>query len=314
MPEQSANRLRPPAVFPGAGISVIAPASFALPDRVERGLRSLNALGFDARLGACALERGPLYFAGTDAERLADLHAAFADETTSAVMCLRGGYGSNYLLGDLDLNLIRKHPKPFFAYSDLTGVQLRLLDELGLPAFHSPMAAADFYLEDGVHLPSFQAALAGEPYSLGAAEGLRVLKPGIAEGVLYGGCLSILVSLLGTEWEPQTEDKLLFLEDTGAKPYQVDRMLWQLQHAGKLKGVRGIVFGEMLDCVSPGASPRLLEEVILRVFDDFEGPIAIGLRSGHVSHGNVTLTFGVQAELVHTDEANLHLLQPAVTR
>jgi len=260
MPEQSANRLRPPAVFPGAGISVIAPASFALPDRVERGLRSLNALGFDARLGACALERGPLYFAGTDAERLADLHAAFADETTSAVMCLRGGYGSNYLLGDLDLNLIRKHPKPFFAYSDLTGVQLRLLDELGLPAFHSPMAAADFYLEDGVHLPSFQAALAGEPYSLGAAEGLRVLKPGIAEGVLYGGCLSILVSLLGTEWEPQTEDKLLFLEDTGAKPYQVDRMLWQLRHAGKLDGVRGVVFGEMLDCVSPGAAPELLEQ------------------------------------------------------
>jgi muramoyltetrapeptide carboxypeptidase len=314
MPEQSANRLRPPAVFPGAGISVIAPASFALPDRVERGLRSLNALGFDARLGACALERGPLYFAGTDAERLADLHAAFADETTSAVMCLRGGYGSNYLLGDLDLNLIRKHPKPFFAYSDLTGVQLRLLDELGLPAFHSPMAAADFYLEDGVHLPSFQAALAGEPYSLGAAEGLRVLKPGIAEGVLYGGCLSILVSLLGTEWEPQTEDKLLFLEDNGAKPYQVDRMLWQLRHAGKLDGVRGIVFGEMLDCVSPGAAPELLEQAILSALNGFEGPIAIGLRSGHVSRQNVTLTFGVQAELAAASEPQLHLLQAAVNR
>ena len=314
MPEQSANRLRPPAVFPGAGISVIAPASFALPDRVERGLRSLNALGFDARLGACALERGPLYFAGTDAERLADLHAAFADETTSAVMCLRGGYGSNYLLGDLDLNLIRKHPKPFFAYSDLTGVQLRLLDELGLPAFHSPMAAADFYLEDGVHLPSFQAALAGEPYSLGAAEGLRVLKPGIAEGVLYGGCLSILVSLLDTEWEPQTEDKLLFLEDTGAKPYQVDRMLWQLRHAGKLDGVRGIVFGEMLDCVLPGAAPELLEQAILSALNGFEGPIAIGLRSGHVSRQNVTLTFGVQAELAAASEPQLHLLQAAVNR
>jgi muramoyltetrapeptide carboxypeptidase len=274
----------------------------------------LNALGFDARLGACALERGPLYFAGTDAERLADLHAAFADETTSAVMCLRGGYGSNYLLGDLDLNLIRKHPKPFFAYSDLTGVQLRLLDELGLPAFHSPMAAADFYLEDGVHLPSFQAALAGEPYSLGAAEGLRVLKPGIAEGVLYGGCLSILVSLLGTEWEPQTEDKLLFLEDTGAKPYQVDRMLWQLRHAGKLDGVRGIVFGEMLDCVSPGAAPELLEQAILSALNGFEGPIAIGLRSGHVSRQNVTLTFGVQAELAAASEPQLHLLQAAVNR
>ncbi len=242
-------------------------------------------------------------------QRLADLHAAFADETTSAVMCLRGGYGSNYLLNDLDLKLIGKHSKPFFAYSDLTGVQLRLLDELGLPAFHGPMLAADFYLEDGVHLPSFQAALAGEPYSVGAAEGLRALKPGNASGVLYGGCLSILVSLLGTEWEPQTEGKLLFLEDTGAKPYQVDRMLWQLRHAGKLEGVRGIIFGEMLDCVSPGAAPDLLEEAISSALAGFDGPIAIGLRSGHVSRQNVTLTFGVQAELNVGAETQLHLLE-----
>ena len=314
MPAQTANLLKPPAVTSGAGIAVIAPASFAQPDRVQRGLQSLNALGFDARFGASALERGPLYFAGTEAQRLADLHAAFADETTSAVMCLRGGYGSGYLLGDLDLNLIRKHPKPFFAYSDLTGVQLRLLDQLGLPAFHGPMAAADFYLDDGVHLASFQAALAGELYSVGAAEGLRVLQPGKAEGILYGGCLSILVALLGTEWEPQTEDKLLFIEDIGVKPYQVDRMLWQLRHAGKLEGVRGIVFGEMLDCVSPGAAPELLEQAILSALASFDGPIAIGLRSGHVSRQNVTLTFGVPAELLADSEAELHLLEAAVKR
>ena len=211
-------------------------------------------------------------------------------------------------------NLIRKHPKPFFAYSDLTGVQLRLLDALGLPAFHGPMAAADFYLDDGVHLPSFHAALAGELYSVGAAEGLRVLQPGKAEGILYGGCLSILVALLGTEWEPQTEDKLLFIEDVGAKPYQVDRMLWQLRHAGKLEAVRGIVFGEMLDCVSPGAAPELLEQAILSALAGFDGPIAIGLRSGHVSRQNVTLTFGVPAELLADSEAELHLLEAAVKR
>jgi muramoyltetrapeptide carboxypeptidase len=312
MPDETTILFRPQAVSAGAGFSVIAPASFAQPDRVERGLASLRLLGFDARLGKSALERGPLYFAGTAAQRLADLHAAIADETTSAVMSLRGGYGSNYLLDKLDTALIRKHPKPFFAYSDLTGVQLRLLDELGLPAFHGPMLAADFYLEDGVHLPSFQAALSGSLYSLGAAEGLRVLRPGAAEGVLYGGCLSILVSLLGTEWEPQTEDKLLFLEDTGAKPYQVDRMIWQLRQAGKLDGVRGIVFGEMLDCVSPGAAPELLEQAILSALAAFEGPIAIGLRSGHVSRQNVTLTFGVQAELSAGSDAQLHLLEPAV--
>jgi len=306
--------LKPPAVAEGAGISVVAPASFAQPDRVNGGLEALRALGFSPRLSTAALERGPLYFAGSAEQRLADLHAAFADESTSAVMCLRGGYGSNYLLQGLNIKLLCNHPKPFFAYSDLTGMHLRLLDELGLPAFHGPMAAADFYLEDGVHLPSFQAALAGEPYSVSSAEGLRALKPGTASGILYGGCLSILVSLLGTQWEPKTEGKLLFLEDTGAKPYQVDRMLWQLRQAGKLEGVTGIIFGEMVDCVSPGAGPELLEEAILNALAGFEGPIAMGLRSGHVSRQNVTLTFGVPAELVAGEETQLRLLEPAVKR
>ncbi len=303
---------KPEALKQGAGVSVIAPASFAQTERVEQGVAALKALGYAPALSASARERGPIYFAGTAELRLEDLHAAFADEATSAVMCLRGGYGSNYLLECIDLRLIEEHPKVFFAYSDLTGVQLRLLDELGLPAFHGPMVAADFYLADGVHWKSFRAATAGETYSLGAAEGLRALKPGMARGTLYGGCLSILVSLLGTPWEPRTEGKLLFLEDVGAKPYQVDRMLWQLRAAGKLEGVRGIVFGEMMDCASPSAAPDLLDQAILNALDGFEGPIAMGLRSGHVSQRNVTLTFGVEAELRVGEETRLDLLEPAV--
>ena len=316
MPASTLPLLRPSAVASSATISVIAPASFAKPERVDGGLAQLRSLGFTPQLGTNTLERGPHFFAGTPAQRLSDLHFAFADPNTSAVMALRGGYGSNYLLDNLDLDQIRNHPKPFFAYSDLTGIQLHLLDHLSLPVFHGPMVAADFYLEDGVHMPSLQAALAGQPYSVGPAEGLRILKPGPKNtpvtGTLYGGCLSILVSLLGTPWEPQTEGKLLFIEDTGAKPYQIDRMLWQLRHAGKLDGIRGLIFGEMLDCASPGAPPELLDEVILRVFRDFEGPIVIGLRSGHVSRHNVTLTFGVEAAL-HTDaDVRLQLLAPAV--
>ncbi len=314
MDDPTTSLLKPPAISPGAGISVISPASSARPERVESGLDALRALGFAPQLGGHALERGPLYFAGTAAQRLADLHAAFADPGTSVVMGMRGGYGSNYLLSGLDMKLIRRNPKPFFTYSDVTGVQLRLLDQLGLPAFHGPMLAADFFQQDGVHLDSFRAALAGAPYSVGAPEGLSVLKAGKASGVLYGGCLSILVSLLGTEWEPQTEDKLLFLEDTGVKPYQVDRMLWQLRRAGKFDGVRGIVFGEMLDCVSPGAPPALLESAILSALGSFDGPVAFGLRSGHVSRQNVTLIFGVEAELTAGADAKLHLLTPAVKR
>jgi muramoyltetrapeptide carboxypeptidase len=296
----------------GVGVSVISPASFAKAERVDRGIERLRTLGFAPHLGTNTQKRGPFFFAGTSEERLADLHSAFADPESAIVACVRGGYGSNYLLNGLDLSLIKRHPKPFFAYSDLTGIQLHLLDRLGLPVFHGPMVAADFALEDGVHLASFQSALAGKPYSVGASEGLRTLKTGSASGTLYGGCLSILVALLGTLWEPPTEGKLLFLEDTGAKPYQIDRMLWQLRASGKFDHIRGIVFGEMLECSSLGASPTLLDDVILQAFRDTDIPIAIGLRSGHVSRQNVTLTFGVQAELQATSAPELHLLQPAV--
>ena len=172
-----AGLLKSPAVAKGAGVSVVAPAASAKLERAELGMKRLRALGFLPSLGHHAFQKGPLYFAGTRAQRLEDLHEAFADPDTSLVSCLRGGYGSNYLLDGLDIELIRKHPKPFFGYSDLTGIQLHLLDQLGLPAFHGPMVAADFSNENGVHLPSFQSALAGQPYSLGPAEGLRILKP-----------------------------------------------------------------------------------------------------------------------------------------
>lgn len=285
-------------------------------------MEALRSLGFLPVEAPHMLTRGPLYFAGTTEQRLLDLHAAFADDMVRVVFATRGGYGANYLLEDLDMDVLAEHPKPLFGYSDLTALQVTLLDTLNLPAFHGPMVSPDFGREDGVHLPSLLAALSGEPYKVGSAEGLRMLRSGShpdektqpVRGVLYGGCLSILTALLGTAYEPQTESKLLFLEDVSAKPYQIDRMLWQLRQSEKLDGVKAIIFGEMLDCVSPGARPDLLEEVILNALEDFEGPIAFGLRSGHVSRANVTLTFGVEAELVVSPEPELRLLEPAVAR
>jgi muramoyltetrapeptide carboxypeptidase len=305
--------LKPHAVPGDAQVAVVSPASTPQPERVERGLAALRALGLAPQTAEHILTRGPLFFAGTAQMRLSDLHHAFADDALRAIFSTRGGYGSNYLLDGLDLDLIAESAKPFIGYSDLTALHLWLLDQIQLPAFHGPMLSADFARQDGVHLASLQAALSGKPYTVGTQEGLRTLHPGRARGTLYGGCLSILVALLGTPFEPQTEGKLLFLEDVSAKPYQIDRMVWQLRQAGKLDGVRGIVFGEMLDCVSPGAPAELLDEVILRAFEDFAGPIAIGLRSGHVSRQNVTLTLGVEAELTVQEEARLHLMEPAVT-
>jgi len=309
--------LRPAAVAADSVVAVVSPASTPQQERVESGLQALRALGYTPQPAEHILTRGPLYFAGTPEMRLRDLHHAFADDEVRAIFSTRGGYGANYLLDGLDLDLIAESAKPLVGYSDLTALQIYLLDQLQIPAFYGPMLSADFARPnspdlDGLHLPSLQAAFSGKAYSLGAAEGLRTLHPGRTRGTLYGGCLSILVALLGTPYEPQTEGKLLFLEDVSTKPYQIDRMLWQLREAGKLEGVRGIVFGEMLDCISPGAPPELLDEVILRTLEDFKGPIAIGLRSGHVSRANVTLTLGVEAELRVAEGAQLNLLEAAV--
>jgi muramoyltetrapeptide carboxypeptidase len=309
--------LKPPVVKAGAQVAVIAPASSAKAERLDGGISALRGLGYKVIESKHLRGRASHYFSGTLDERLDDFHAAFADPAIEAIFCSRGGYGSNYLLQGLDLGLIRNNSKALFAYSDLSVVQTWLLDRIGLVSFHGPMVAADFYREGGVHQPSFNAAIAGGMASLGAAEGLRVLHPGSATGTLYGGCLSMIVSSLGTPFAAQTEGKLLFLEDVNVKPYQIDRMLRQLILAGKLDGVKGIIFGEMQDCALPHSEPGQLEAVILRVLDRFEGPIGFGLRSGHVSRSNVTLPFGIEAELdlgAEGDDARpkLRFLEPAV--
>jgi muramoyltetrapeptide carboxypeptidase len=279
-------------------LAVVAPASNADPEKVLRGVERLRALGHTVTLMPHALDQTWPYFAAAPEQRLADLHGAFADTEVDAVICIRGGYGSNYLLEGLDLDLLQRNAKPFIGYSDHTAIATWMLDRAGVPVLHGPMVAADFSRGDGVDLVSFASALGGHAYRLGNESGLRALQPGSARGVLYGGCLSLLVASLGTPFAAQTEGKLLFLEDLGEKPYQIDRMLRQLRLAGKFEGVKGIVFGEMLDCASPGAPADLIERVILTVLDWFPGPIAYGLRSGHVSRSNVTLPFGLKAELV----------------
>jgi muramoyltetrapeptide carboxypeptidase len=297
VPGLEVRNLTIPAVRRGSRVAVISPASYPQPDRLAKGVDALGQLGYFPSVGRQALSKANHYFAGSAQARLDDLHAAFLDPAAGAIFCSRGGYGSNYLLGSLDLGLVREHPKPFIAHSDMTCIQTWLLDQIGLASFHGPMVAGDFAAPDGVDEPSLLAALGGERWFVGEASGLRTLIPGKATGVLYGGCLTLLAASLGTPYAPRTEGKLIFLEDRDVKPYQLDRLLRQMILAGKFAGVTGIIFGEMLDCVAPGQQNSILDDVILRVLDWFQGPIAIGLRSGHASRRNVTLAFGIQAEL-----------------
>jgi muramoyltetrapeptide carboxypeptidase len=241
----------------------------------------------------------------------------FTRDEVRAIICARGGYGANYLLNTLNLDKIKAHPKIFVGYSDITTLLTHLLDSIGLVTFHGPMVTKDFAHSSEVDLGSWEAAVTGASawtLDFGSDSGAKGLIAGSAEGVLYGGCLSMLVASLGTPYELSTAGTILFIEDAAEKPYQIDRMLMQLKLADKLAGVRGIVFGEMLDCSQNKDQEYTLEEVVLRVVGDLGVPVAYGLRSGHVSRGNITLPLGVRAALdVGRKEGSLRILESATT-
>ncbi|HEY5029399.1 MAG TPA: LD-carboxypeptidase, partial [Candidatus Angelobacter sp.] len=214
----------------------------------------------------------------------------------AGLICVRGGYGSNYLLEKLDYGMIAERPKILLGCSDVTSLLTAINDRTGLVGFHGPMVAKD--IADGTFdLSSWNSALQGATNWRVATAGIEVLRTGKAAGRLYGGCLSMLVASLGTSFEVQTEGCILFIEDIAEKPYRIDRMLVQLRLAGKLDKVRGFVFGEMLDCVPPKGETYNLQQVIMRALAPYNVPVVYGLKSGHVTSGNITLPIGVQAEL-----------------
>jgi muramoyltetrapeptide carboxypeptidase len=272
---------------------VLSPASAAKAEVVEKGIDRLLHFGYKPLLMPYALASGPLYYAGTVEQRLHDLHTAFGDPGIEGLLCTRGGWGSAELLPRLDAQLIRANPKVFVGYSDHTSLHVWLWNELRMMTFYAPMVAADWSNMDGVHRATWQAAVEAKlKWSVDSRDGLRSLRGGEVEGRLLGGCLSILAEGLGTPWALRIDEPtILFLEDSGTKPYQWDRMLQHLRAAGLLKHVRGIILGDMTANVKP-YEMQLLEAACLHALEEFVGPIAIGLRSGHVVGQNRSLPLG----------------------
>jgi muramoyltetrapeptide carboxypeptidase len=311
MPSVQPSRVKPPALRSGDRVGVVAPASNIKRELLERGCDTLRRLGYEPFYFDSILDRD-LYFAGSVERRTRELEDMFVRDDIRAILCARGGYGSNYLPLVLDPNKIVRHPKILVGYSDITTLVCCMADSAKFVTFHGPMVTKDFALDDGIDLASWTAAVGGaSEWEIGPNSGARPLVQGVAEGVLYGGCLSMLVASIGTKHEILTDGTILFIEDVAAKPFQIDRMLMHLKLAGKLEGVRGIVFGEMLDCRQGPEQDYTLQEVILRVLSDLKVPVALGLRSGHVSRANITLPIGVQARLEVGDEAKLKILEAA---
>jgi len=292
------ERVHPAALRSGDIVGIIAPASGFHRDDLEAGCAELLRLGYQPFYLPSIFER-QLYFAGSVQRRVDELHEMFSRAEVKAILCARGGYGSNYLLPYLDLELIRANPKIFAGCSDVTALLTYLCDAAGLVTFHAPMVAGDLARPGGLDEASWLVALtSGEAYQREfSVEEVQPLAEGTATGILYGGCLSLLCASLGTSYEIRTQGTILFLEDRAERPYRIDRMLMQLKLAGKFEGVQGMVFGEMVDCGEPGALDYTLQDVVMRILADLQVPIAFGLRSGHVSRGSITLPFGVRAQL-----------------
>ncbi len=306
--------VKPPALRPGDTVGIVAPASNLRRADLDAGCNALRSAGYRPLYLDSILDQD-FYFAGSVERRAREVEEMFVRDDVRAIVCARGGYGANYLLNKLDLNIVKAHPKIFVGYSDVTALLTWFHDATGLVTFHGPMVAKDWAHNGGVDAASWQAALsATTAWDVALGAEVSALVEGDAEGVLYGGCLSILVASLGTPWEIKTAGTILFLEDIAAKPYQIDRMLMQLKLAGHFNAVRGIVFGEMIDCIQIANQNYTLQEVITRIVGDLNVPVAFGVRSGHVTSGNITLPFGVRAKLAVRDgHVALKILEAAVT-
>ena len=300
------NTIRPQALSAGDTVGVVAPAGPIEREALEAGCATLREMGYKPVYCESILDRD-MYFAGSAERRLNELHGMFRREDVRAIICARGGYGCNYLLPELDLELIRKHPKILVGYSDVTTLLTYISDQTGLVTFHGPMVAKDFAAPGGMDIDSWHGSVSqARPFKKRfAPDDVVPLVRGRTEGRLYGGCLSMLTASLGTPYEIQTDGAILFVEDIAARPYQVDRMLMQLKLAGKFDGVRAIVFGDFRDCDAEEGSGYTLQDVIVRVVGGMGMPVAYGLRSGHVCGGNMTIPIAVEANVSVEDEVVL---------
>ncbi len=291
---------RPAALQEGDCIGLAAPASPFDKQALLAGIDVLQGWGFRVHYTSRVFDQHR-YLAGTDAARAAELHALFANPDIKAIFCCRGGYGSQRLLPYLDADLIAAHPKIFMGYSDLTSLLLYLQTQCGLVTLHGPVVAKDIRpdLAPAVQR-QIKGILTGDRDAMQPPESLMgtltALGPGEAEGPLLGGCLSLLMSAMGTPYQPDTRGAILLLEDRGERLYVIDRMLTALRLAGVFDDVRGLVFGSLEPAAIDSDQPYGVQEIILDVLGDLQIPILYGFPAGHCA-SPLTLPFGTRVAI-----------------
>lgn len=313
------NRLqKPKALQPGDRIGLIAPSGPVVdPDRVDASIEKLLEFGFHVTVGkSCHSLYG--YLSGDDETRANDINQMFADSNIDAIICLRGGYGTPRLLHLLDYEMIKKNPKLFAGYSDITALHIVFNQRCDLVTLHSPMPASDMLRDfDEFTRESFLSAISsteplGELKNPEGEEEIKSLVGGVARGPIVGGNLSLLAGTIGTPYEIDTKGKLLFIEEIEEEPYAVDRMLTQLKLAGKFADCNGVILGNWNNCVTRGEGRPSLS--LLEIFNDVivpaGKPIIYDVKAGHCKP-TLTIPFGAEA-ILDADASTLTVVESAL--
>jgi muramoyltetrapeptide carboxypeptidase len=310
--------VKPVRLSKNATIGIVSPASRPLDEGVYRqGISYLENLGYKVIESEHVLNRRG-YLAGEDFDRAADLNKMFQNPDVDAIICSRGGYGTPRIIDQIDFKAIQTNPKIFIGYSDITSLNLAIWQQTGLVTFSGAMVAVEMGkgIDPFTEQHFWKMLTSVEPIgSLSNPPDLpiKIFKPGKAEGILLGGCLSLINVLLGTRYCPNFKDAILFIEDIDEEPYRVDRYLAQLKLAGILNQVAGIVVGQFIDCEpSEPEKPYLkLDEIFEDYFGSLNIPIIANFAYGHGSIKHI-MPIGVPA-ILDTDQGGLIITESAVT-
>jgi len=309
--------LKPAKLVKGDVIGFISPSSPVDDyERINRAVSYFERMGYRVEL-APNLNKSSGYLAGTDEERRDDIHSMFSNKNVKAILCVRGGYGASRLLNKIDYNLIKKNPKIFCGYSDITILQNAIFKKTGLITFAGPMPAVDFYSETESYTEaSFWNTLTStEKLSVALPDDQKLypLFKGSASGNIIGGNLCLFVTLLGTDYLPKPEESILFLEEVSESPYRIDRMFSHLLNTGYLSKLKGIVLGGFTDCIEKDLEKKSLNlgEIIDNYFcKELNIPAIYNYPHGHLAK-NATLPIGIQAK-IDADKCKISFLESPV--
>lgn len=293
--------IRPKPLKKGDTVAIIAPASPADKNLIDSCINSLENLGLNVVVGkSCTSEYG--FLSGTDDIRANDINSMFANKSINGIFAIRGGYGCARLLNLIDFNLIKKNPKVFIGYSDITALHIAINQKSKLITYHGPMVSTELIKGlDEYSFNYYKKFLFCNDNMIELCNPIenpiKTINPGVAEGKLIGGNLSLICSSLGTKYEINTKNKILFLEEVGEVPYKVDRMLTHLKQSGKLKDANGIILGAFTDCVAPKDKKSLsLDDIFNEIILPLKKPTIYNLACGHCLP-TLTLPLGAKIRL-----------------